>query len=100
MKTGKNIYSCEAKYLREDWDTQLTNWEDSAHTSQEKGLTHDKRLGLAHLARVLLGIKLPDKNNPSVRCSAWDKPLSDSQIQYAAMDVVAGTFVLFCLALS
>jgi hypothetical protein len=85
--------------LREDWNVHLINWEDSAHTSQEKGLTHDKCLGLAHLSRVLLGLKLPEKENWSVRCSVWDKPLNDTQIQYAAMDVVAG-LVLSCLVLT
>jgi hypothetical protein len=86
--------------LREDWNVHLINWEDSAHTSQEKGLTHDKRLGLAHhLSRVRLGLKLPEKENWSVRCSAWDKPLNDTQIQYAAMNVVAG-LVWSCLVMT
>jgi hypothetical protein len=118
-KTGKNIHSCDAKYLSEDWNVALKNWEDSAHSAKIKGLTPDKRLGLGHILRVLLNTRscihnfspihyysieiiphnlyrinrLPGKQDTQLRCSAWNKKLSNKQIQYAAMDAVAGSLI-------
>ncbi len=37
--------------------------------------------------------RLPGKQDTQLRCSAWNKKLSHAQIQYAAMDAVAGCLI-------
>jgi hypothetical protein len=85
----------DGRHLKKDWGIDLNNWEDSAHAAANKGIIKDKRMGLDFLLRSCFHTRLSDKDNNDIRCCKWDERLSEVQIMYAALDVIAGSCIDF-----
>ena len=84
----------DAELLESEWNLCCRSTVELSSLAQAAGLVHSRHgVGLASLTRLMLKRNL--RKTKSLRCGDWRAPvLSPEQIEYAALDAVAGHKIL------
>ena len=91
-QVGKGIAHCDYVHLRDDYGIRLGRPTELSRVGKSRGLWPDGRIGLAGMLLQLTGLTLPKAHE--IRTSNWaTSTLSAAQVEYAALDVVAGVLV-------